>query len=71
MQRARFRSLAALPWRIEPAARELVTTAMETLKLSARGYHRVLRVARTIADLGGSDVVAERHVAEALRFRPR
>jgi len=49
----------------------LVTTAMETLKLSARGYHRVLRVARTIADLGGSDVVAEPHVAEALRFRPR
>ncbi len=56
---------------IEPSARELVTTAMETLKLSARGYHRVLRVARTIADLGGSDVVAEPHVAEALRFRPR
>jgi magnesium chelatase family protein len=56
---------------IEPSARDLVTTAMETLKLSARGYHRVLRVARTIADLGGSDVVAEPHVAEALRFRPR
>jgi magnesium chelatase family protein len=36
-----------------------------------RGYHRVLRVARTIADLGGSDVAAEAHVAEALRFRPR
>jgi magnesium chelatase family protein len=56
---------------IEPSARDLVTTAMETLKLSAPGYHRVLRVARTIADLGGSDVVAEPHVAEALRFRPR
>jgi magnesium chelatase family protein len=56
---------------IEPSARALVTAAMETLKLSARGYHRVLRVARTIADLGGSDVVAEPHAAEALRFRPR
>jgi magnesium chelatase family protein len=56
---------------IAPAARELVTSAMETLNLSARGYHRVLRVARTIADLGGSEVVGEPHVAEALRFRPR
>ena len=56
---------------IEPRARELVTTAMETLKLSARGYHRVLRVARTIADLAGHEGVAEPHVAEALRFRPR
>ena len=56
---------------IEPSARELVATAMETLKLSARGYHRVLRVARTIADLAASGVVAEPHVAEALRFRPR
>jgi len=56
---------------VDPSARELVTAAMETLKLSARGYHRVLRVARTIADLGGSEVVADPHVAEALRFRPR
>jgi magnesium chelatase family protein len=56
---------------IEPSACELVTTAMESLKLSARGYHRVLRVARTIADLSGCNRVAEPHVAEALRFRPR
>jgi magnesium chelatase family protein len=56
---------------IDPTARELVATAMETLKLSARGYHRVLRVGRTIADLAASDVVAEPHVAEALRFRLR
>ena len=56
---------------IAPAARELVTSAMETLNLSARGYHRVLRLARTIADLAMSEVVAEAHVAEALRFRPR
>jgi magnesium chelatase family protein len=52
-------------------ARAMLGTAMESLKLSARGYHRVLRVSRTIADLESSECVGERHVAEALRYRPR
>ena len=56
---------------IEPAARDMLGTAMESLKLSARGYHRVLRVSRTIADLEDSTTVDARHVAEALRYRPR
>jgi magnesium chelatase family protein len=41
----------------------------ERLKLSARGYHRVLRVARTLADLDGVAGVARVHVAEALSYR--
>ncbi len=49
--------------------REVLTQAAERFGLSARGYHRVLRVARTIADLEGSDAVRRPHVAEALSFR--
>jgi len=39
------------------------------MRLSARGYHRVLRVARTLADLSGADCVTSPHIAEALSFR--
>ena len=55
---------------IEPDARELLATAAERIGLSARAFHRVLRVARTIADLEEDDVTRAVHVAEALRFRP-
>ena len=53
----------------EPAGRKLLTEAAERLKLSARGYHRVLRVARTLADLAGIATVGRIHVAEALSYR--
>jgi magnesium chelatase family protein len=50
-------------------ALELLGTAMQRLALSARAYHRVLRVARTIADLAGEECVRSGHVAEAITFR--
>ena len=49
--------------------RTLLTRAAEKMKLSARGYHRVLRVARTIADLDASEAVRRPHIAEALSYR--
>jgi magnesium chelatase family protein len=55
--------------RAQAAALELLGAAMQRLALSARAFHRVLRVARTIADLGRSDEVRAEHVAEAITFR--
>jgi magnesium chelatase family protein len=53
----------------DPEGRALLLRAAERFGLSARGYHRVLRVARTLADLAGSDRVRMPHVAEAVGFR--
>jgi magnesium chelatase family protein len=53
----------------DAAGAKLLTEAAERMKLSARGYHRVLKVARTIADLAGDATVAKPHVAEALSYR--
>ncbi len=53
----------------DPAGRTLLQRAAERLRLSARGYHRVLRVARTLADLEGAATVARHHIAEALSYR--
>ena len=47
----------------------LLRQAINTLGLSARGYHRILRVARTVADLAGGDRIATNHVGEAIQCR--
>jgi magnesium chelatase family protein len=60
-----LRAVAAL----DQEAQSLLRTAMTTYGLSARGHDRVLRVARTIADLGRETCVTARHVAEALTYR--
>jgi magnesium chelatase family protein len=47
----------------------LLREAADAMRLSARGYHRVLRVARTLADLDGTEKVGRVHLAEALSYR--
>lgn len=53
----------------DSAGRTILTRVAERFGLSARGYHRVLRVARTIADLDGTEAVRAAHIAEAVSFR--
>ncbi|QNM96691.1 YifB family Mg chelatase-like AAA ATPase [Chitinimonas koreensis] len=54
---------------LEPAGRALLDQAMQRLDLSARAYHRILRVARTIADLAGQDGIGAAQLAEAIQYR--
>jgi magnesium chelatase family protein len=56
---------------LDDTGRALMKSAMSQLNLSARAYHRVLKLARTIADLAGCETIAPQHLAEALQYRPR
>ena len=54
---------------LEPEAQRLIHRALEQLGLSARAYHRILKVARTIADLEGERDIQSTHVSEAIGYR--
>ncbi|RRR73353.1 MAG: ATP-binding protein [Candidatus Viridilinea halotolerans] len=56
---------------LDAAGQSLMKAAVRQLNLSARGYHRVLKLARTIADLAGSEPIGPAHLAEAIQYRPR
>jgi magnesium chelatase family protein len=57
--------------RVADTAQSLLKTAMKQLHLSARAFHRILKLSLTIADLEGSDIIMAHHVAEAVQYRPR
>jgi magnesium chelatase family protein len=56
--------------KLEEAGLALVRNAADALRLTARGYHRVIKVARTLADLDGEGRIGRIHLAEALSYRP-
>lgn len=82
VQRARFREHAGVHCNAHMNTREirrycvlssscriLLKSAVESLGLSARAFDRILKVARTAADLDGADAIAEKHIAEAIHYR--
>ena len=56
---------------LQPEGQSLMRAAMSQLNLSARAYHRILKLSRTIVDLVGSEEIQSTHLAEALQYRPK
>jgi magnesium chelatase family protein len=69
MNPSQVRDFAQL--QLEDGALNLLKIAVERLNLSARAFHRVLKLARTIADLAGSDIIGQAHLAESIQYRER
>ena len=56
---------------VDETGKSLLRSAMQQMQLSARAFHRILKLARTIADLAGCDQIETPHLAEAIQYRPR
>jgi magnesium chelatase family protein len=57
--------------KLDETSESLMRSAMSQMNISARAYHRILKLARTIADLAGSDSIQQAHLAEVLQYRPK
>ena len=57
--------------KLQDEGQSLMRAAMSQMQLSARAYHRILKLARTIADLAGCDEIKSVHLAEALQYPPK
>lgn len=56
---------------VDDTGKSLLRAAMQQMQMSARAYHRILKLSRTIADLAGCDRIETPHIAEAIQYRPR
>jgi magnesium chelatase family protein len=56
---------------LDKDSEKLIRAAMRQMQLSARAYHRILKLSRTIADLAGNETIVTNHLAEALQYRPK
>ena len=61
--------MAKASWAMDDSAGAIVRAAYDRMGMSARGYDRIIRVARTIADIDSSEIIKANHIAEAIQYR--